>query len=198
MYSIFTYIYHRNPTKCRLIYHTWMVWLIIPSTSTQPSPAFRWCCHHHGRCRSRSYVSRMLCCWCLARGFLNTRGFWWMRGVYGTGSTCTSLMLFFSHGKLRVGLWLDYDYVIAMIGMVGWVDSCDGFDGSKSEGDDIVQFASSFNKKMASNWWFHFVLQLIARSARWSLFPAPKIGEQWSAATNIFPEKILLGRWNSF
>ena len=125
------------------------------------------------------------------------QGFWWMRGVYGTGSTCTSLMLFFFPWEIE-GLWWDYDYMIAMIGMFGWIDSCDGFDGSKSEGDDIVQFASSFNKKMASNWWFHFVLQLIARSARWSLFPAPKIGEQWSAATNIFPEKNLLGRWNSF
>ena len=24
--GIFTYIYHKNPTKCRQIYHTWMVW----------------------------------------------------------------------------------------------------------------------------------------------------------------------------
>ena len=50
MYGIFTYIYHKNATKCREIYHTWILWeitlkpLSFPPeliTTKRPTPASR-------------------------------------------------------------------------------------------------------------------------------------------------------------
>ena len=36
--GIFPYIYHKKPTECRLIYHTWILWVRVPASCFFTNP----------------------------------------------------------------------------------------------------------------------------------------------------------------
>ena len=111
-----------NPTKCRLIYHTWMVWLIIPSTSTQPSPAFRWCLPPprplpKPKLREPDAVLLVPC----PGGFFSPVGLWWMGGVYAwLVPPVPSLMLFFLPWEIEGGFMMRLYYCNDWNGWMNW------------------------------------------------------------------------------